>query len=108
MRVSTKNKIAPASSLPERFEIRLLRFLADLGAQKVAVAFEAHFATGQEVSHCRYCFLAAAGARADCDDEVAQREFRSRFEDLFIFHGETTGYLEQLMSHFVQIIFAPS
>jgi hypothetical protein len=74
-----QKKIAPADKLPERFrEIRVVS-LADLGAEKFAVALDAHFSAGQQVSDGCNRFFRVRGAGTHGQDEIAQGKFRTGF-----------------------------
>jgi hypothetical protein len=72
-------KIAPADKLPERFrEIRVVS-LADLGAEKFAVALELHFPAAEQIGHSCDRFLGIAGARTDRENEITERKFWTGF-----------------------------
>jgi hypothetical protein len=65
-------KIAPADKPAERFrEIRFVS-LANLGAEKFAVALEFHFSAAEQIGHSRNCLLGIAGAGTDGEDEIAE------------------------------------
>jgi hypothetical protein len=72
-----EKKIAPADKPPERLSKVELASLANLGAQELAVALDAHFSAGQEVGHGCDCFFCVLGAGTHCEDEVAKRKFRA-------------------------------
>jgi hypothetical protein len=72
-----QKKIAPADNPPERFEKFALLKLANLGAEKFAVALETNFSAAEKVSHRRDRLLGVAGARTDRKDQIAEREFGS-------------------------------
>jgi hypothetical protein len=86
-----KKEIAPVDQPPERLRKSFVDVsLANLGAQEFAVVFYADAATGQQVGHCRNRLLGAFGAGADSEDKVTEREFGTRFEDLFSrFHDQS-------------------
>jgi len=72
-----EKKIAPADKPPERLSKVELASLANLGAQELAVALDAHFSAAQEVSNGRDRFFRVLRAGTDCEDEVAKRKFRA-------------------------------
>jgi hypothetical protein len=53
--------------------------LANLGAEKLAVALEAHFSASQKISHCRDRFFRVFGAGTNRENQVAKRKFRAGF-----------------------------
>jgi hypothetical protein len=89
--LSPKKKIAPVDQPPERLRKSFVDVsLANLGAQEFAVVFYTDAATGQQVGHCRNRLLGAFGAGANGEDKVTEREFGTRFEDLFSrFHDQS-------------------
>jgi hypothetical protein len=67
-----RKKIAPADKPPERFrEIRFVS-LADLGAEKFAVALKLYFSAAEQISHSRNGLLGVAGAGTDGEDQIAE------------------------------------
>jgi hypothetical protein len=100
-----KKEIAPVDQPPERLRKSFVDVsLANLGAQEFAVVFYADASTGQQVGHGRNRLLGAFGAGADGEDKVTEREFRTRFEDLFGRFHDQSHLLEQIQCHFVQSI----
>jgi hypothetical protein len=59
--------------------------LANPSAQKLAVALDAHFSAGQQVSHSRDRFFRVPRAGANGEDKIAKGKFRTRLQDLAVF-----------------------
>jgi hypothetical protein len=70
-------KIAPADNPPERFGKFASLKLANLGAEKFAVALETNFSAAEKISHRRDCLLGVAGARTNGENQIAERKFGS-------------------------------
>ena len=89
--VPAKNKSLRWLKPPERLQKSFVdSSLANLGSQEFAVVFDADASTGQEVGHCRNRFFGILGARANGNNKVSEREFGTRFEDLFgRFHDQS-------------------
>jgi hypothetical protein len=59
----------------------LILRLADLGAEKPAVALHPHFAAAQQIGHGCDCFFCVLGARTDGENQITERKFRAGFQD---------------------------
>jgi hypothetical protein len=79
----SKKKIAPADNPPERLRKSIVDLtLANAGPHEPTVVFYAHLAAVEEISYGRHGLFCVLRARANGKDQVAEREFGTRFEDL--------------------------
>jgi len=73
--------------------------LTNPSATELSVALYAHLATAEQVGDRRNRFLSVFGAGANCKNEIPEREFGSRFQNLGVPFHNGLSKLEQIRCH---------